>query len=73
MIDKWQTALQANTEATERWTKRLLYASVKLTKLRAERKRLLARGKGKKIVNRKLEDIPRMAAGGNEFNDEIPI
>ena len=73
MIDKWQSKVRANQEAHERWMRRLLYAASKLAKLRAERKALMKPPRGKKSAERKPEDIPRMAAGGTEFNDEVPI
>lgn len=73
VYDAWHTKFAANSEAIERWTVKLLRAANKLEKLRAERKRMLKPAKGRKPLDRKLEEIPRMAAGGNEFNDEIPI
>jgi len=72
-MEKWQTRIHANTEATERWTRKLLRAATELGKLRAERRRLLAQPKGKlKLARPDISAIPRMAAGGNDFNDEIP-
>jgi hypothetical protein len=41
MVEKKQVKLAINTEATERWMRKLLRASHELERLRAERKRLL--------------------------------
>jgi hypothetical protein len=72
-IEKRQTKLAANAEATERWMRRLFRAATELKKLAQERKRILGpKGKGRAIKYRSLDDI-RMAAGGNEFNDDIPL
>lgn len=68
-----QTKLQANSEAIERWQRKLFRASNELQKLVAQRKRLLGPPKSTVIKYRTLADIPRMAAGGSEFNDEIPL
>lgn len=73
VYDAWHVKFAANSDAIERWTKVLLRAANKLEKLRAERKRMLKPAKGRKALDRKLEDIPQLAAGGNEFNDELPI
>jgi hypothetical protein len=72
-IEKRQTRLQANTEATERWQRKLFRAAGELKKLSMERKRLLGPKKLTEIKYRRLEDIPRMAGGGDEFNDDIPL
>jgi hypothetical protein len=73
-MDKWQIKVHANAEATERWMRKLLRAANELQKLRQERRRLMSPPKGKlKIARPNIEDIPRMAAGGSDFNDEIPI
>jgi hypothetical protein len=71
-IEKRQTRLQANSDATERWMRKLLRAAHELEKLRAERKRLIGPRKPREVKYRSLDDI-HMAAGGNEFNDEIPL
>lgn len=73
-MDKWQAKVHANAEATERWTRKLLRAATELTKLRAEWRRLMAPPKGKLKLARPggLAEVPRMAAGGDDFNDEIP-
>lgn len=72
-MEKWQARVHANAEATERWTRKLLRAATELSKLRAERRRLLAQPKGKlKLARPDIGAIPRMAAGGSDFNDEIP-
>jgi hypothetical protein len=73
-MEKWQAKVHANNEATERWTRKLLRAATELSKLRAERKRLMAKPSGKlKLKRPNIADIPRMAAGGSDFSDEIPI
>jgi hypothetical protein len=73
-MERWQVRLQANADATERWTRKLLRAATELQKLRQERKRLVAQPKGKlKLARPDISQIPRMAAGGSEFNDEIPL
>jgi hypothetical protein len=72
-MEKWQAKVHANMEATERWMRKLLRAATELAKLRQERKRLMSGPKGKlKLKRPNIEDIPRMAAGGADFNDEIP-
>jgi hypothetical protein len=73
-MEKWQAKVHANSEATERWTRKLLRAATELSKLRAERKRLMAGPKGKLKLARPggLAEIPRMAGGGSDFSDEIP-
>jgi len=72
-MEKWQAKVHANNEATERWTRKLLRAATELSKLRAERKRLMAGPKGKlKLARPDISEIPRMAAGGADFNDELP-
>lgn len=74
-VEKRQARLQKNSEATDRWMRRLLAAAHMLEKLRNERKRLMRRhGPGPKTIKyRRLEDIPRMAGGGDEFSDDIPL
>jgi hypothetical protein len=71
-VERRQTRLQANAEAIERWQRKLFRAANELQKLTAQRKRLLGPKKPTEIKYRSLDDI-RMAAGGNEFNDEIPL
>ena len=73
LVDKWAEKLQVNTEATERWMRRLLRAASALERLRSERRRLVRPPSSKKIADRKLDEIPHMAGGGDEFNDEVPI
>ena len=71
MVTKRQTNLQANSEAIERWTRKLLRAAHALETLRAQRKRLLGPKRPTEVKYRSLDDI-RMACGGTEFNDELP-
>jgi hypothetical protein len=72
-MEKWQARVHANAEATERWTRKLLRAATELGKLRAERRRLMSKPSGKlKLARPDISAIPRMAAGGDEFSDEIP-
>lgn len=71
-IEARQLKLHENAEATERWMRRLLRAARELEKLRAQRKRLLGPRRPTEVKYRSLDDI-RMAAGGHEFNDDIPI
>ena len=73
MVEKRQSKLQDNADATERWMRKMLRAAHELEKLRAQRKRLLGKPSPREIKYRKLEDIPRMAAGGDEFSDDLPI
>jgi hypothetical protein len=72
MIEKRQTKLAANAEATERWQRKLFRAANELQKLARERKRLLGKRSSRTVKYRSVDDI-RMAGGGNEFNDDIPI
>lgn len=72
-IEKRQTKLQANAEAIERWQRKLFRAATELQKLVAQRRRLLGPKKPTAIKYRRLEDIPRMAGGGDDFNDDIPL
>ena len=73
-IEKRYNKVAAVDEAIERWQKKLFRASNELQKLLKERKRLLSPPRGKKIANRKLEDIPHMLGGGDDFHsDDIPI
>lgn len=74
-VERRQLRLQKNSEAMEAWLSKLLRASEAIRKLRAERKRLM-NGPGKRAARaayKQLADIPRMAAGGDEFNDDIPL
>jgi hypothetical protein len=71
-VERRQTKLQANAEAIERWQRKLFRAANELRKLTAQRKRLLGKPSKREVKYRSLDDI-RMAAGGNEFNDDIPI
>jgi hypothetical protein len=75
LIEKRQIRLQANAEAIERWQRRLFRAATELKKLTQERKCLLyPNGRTPTAIKyRKLEDIPRMAGGGDEFNDDVPL
>ena len=71
-VEKRQSKLQANAEAIERWQKKLFRAASELRKLTIERKRLLhPMKKHGPVKYRSLDDI-RMAASGNEFNDDLP-
>jgi hypothetical protein len=72
-VEQRQSKLQKNSEARERWMRKLFRAATELKKLEAERKRLLGPNRSAVIKYRRLEDIPRMAGGGDEFNDEIPL
>jgi hypothetical protein len=71
-VEARQTKLQANAEAIARWHRRLFRAATELKKLTEQRKRLLGPQKGRAIRYRSLDEI-RMAASGNEFNDDIPL
>jgi hypothetical protein len=73
-VEKRQSKLQVNADARERWMRKLFRAATELRKLEAERKRLLGPNRRKgPIKYRSLDDIRAMgAAGGDEFNDEIP-
>lgn len=72
-VEARQTKLQANAEAIERWHRRLFRAATELKKLTEQRKRLLGPKRPTEIKYRRLEDIPRMAGGGDEFSDDIPL
>lgn len=72
MVEKRQTKLQANAEAIERWQRKLFRAARELDKLVKQRKRMLGPKKPTEVKYRSLDDI-RMACGGNEFNDDLPI
>jgi hypothetical protein len=72
MVEKRQSKLAANAEAIERWQRKLFRAANELQKLAAQRKRLLGPPKRGAVKYRSLDDV-RMAGGGNEFNDDIPI
>jgi len=72
-IEKRQSKLHKNLEDIERWQRKLFRASNELQKLVAQRKRLLGPKRPTEIKYRRLEDIPRMAGGGSEFSDDIPI
>lgn len=74
-IEKRQARLQKNGEERERYMTKLFRVTTKLRQLEAERKRLL--GPNRKSADKPrcmtLEEIrERHAAGGDEFNDEIP-
>ena len=74
-VERRQSRLQKNSEAMDLWLRKLLRAATELRKLRDERKRLL-NGPGRRAARaayKQLEDIPRMAGGGDEFNDDIPL
>jgi hypothetical protein len=72
MIETKQTKLQANAEAIERWQRKLFRAARELERLIKIRKRLLGPPKARALKYRNLDEI-RMAASGNEFNDDIPL
>ena len=72
MVTERQTKLQANAEAIERWQRKLFRAATELQKLVKQRKRLIGPKRPTEVKYRSLDDI-RMACGGNEFNDEIPL
>jgi hypothetical protein len=71
-VEKRQDKLAKNTEAMERELARLVRIVNRINVLRFQRKRLLGPKKPREIKYRSLDDI-RMAAGGNEFNDDLPI
>lgn len=74
-IEKRQSRLQKNSEERERYMTKLFRIVTKLRQLEVERKRLLGpnRKKAGKPRRMTLEEIrQRQAAGGDEFNDEIP-
>jgi hypothetical protein len=74
-IEKRQAKLQKNSEQTDRYMLRLFATVRKLEQLRNERKRLLGPKYKRSAKPRRmtLEEIrERHAAGGDEFNDEIP-
>jgi hypothetical protein len=71
-IEKRQSRLHDNAEAIERWQRKLFRAASELQRLVKERKRLLGKPSPRAIKYRNMDEI-RMAAGGNEFNDEIPL
>ena len=74
-IEKRQSRLAENGEDLDRALQRLLFWAGKVRKLREQRKRLLyPHGKPSGKVRRmSLDEIrERAAAGGDEFNDEIP-
>jgi hypothetical protein len=71
-VETRQTKLQANAEAIERWQRKLFRASNELQKLVTQRKRLLGPKTGRPVKYRTMDEI-RMACGGSEFNDELPI
>jgi len=74
-VERRQLKLQKNSEDTDRWMRKLLAAAHVLERLRKERKRLLKgpRQRAARAAYKQLADVPRMAAGGDEFNDEIPL
>ena len=67
--------LQANTEATERWKRRLFRAANELQKLDKERKRLLNPRKDKLKYKGELLIGSGGGAGpyDSDMNDEIPL
>jgi hypothetical protein len=67
-----KTKLEANADAIARWQRKLFRAATELKKLTAQRKRLLGPPPWPKHKYRNLDEI-RMAGGGSEFNDELPI
>jgi hypothetical protein len=69
-VEKRQTRLQKNGQALDYWIGRMLRAANQVDKLRKERKRLLGPKQPREIKYRSLDDI-RMAAAGDEFNDDI--
>lgn len=71
MVEKRQSKLQANSEAIERWQRKLFRAARELDKLVKQRKRLLGPKNPTEVKYRSLDEI-RMACGGTEFNDELP-
>ena len=71
-IESRQGKLAANSEAIERWQRKLFRASNELQKLVAQRKRLLNPSKGKLVY--RGETLTGMGGGAVEgMNDEIPL
>jgi hypothetical protein len=72
-VEKRQIKLQANTEATERWQRKLFRAANELQKLAKERRRLLGPRKPTVIKYRNLDEIRMAMTGGDFHSDDIPI
>jgi hypothetical protein len=70
-VEKRQTKLAANTEATERWMRRLFRAATELKKLSQERKRLLSPS-GKNRKYKPMEPIG-IGSGAPDFDDEVTL
>jgi hypothetical protein len=68
-VEARQSKLAANTEATERWQRRLFRAANELQKLAKERKRLLSPPKGKLVY--KGEHPTGIGGGAIELNDSL--
>ncbi len=66
-----QVKLAANSEAIERWQKKLFRAATELKKLTEQRKRLLKPPSGK--LKYRGEVLTGMGGGAVELNDDIPL
>jgi hypothetical protein len=69
MVEARQVKLALNSEAIERWQRKLLRAARELEKLLAKRKRLLNPPKGK--LTYKGEILIGMGGGAVELNDSL--
>ena len=69
MVEARQAKLAINSEAIERWQRKLLRAARELEKLLAQRKRLLNPPKGKLVY--KGETLTGMGGGAVELNDSL--
>jgi len=69
MVEARQAKLALNSEAVERWQRKLLRAARELEKLLAQRKRLLSPPKGKLVY--KGEHLTGMGGGAVELNDSL--
>jgi hypothetical protein len=72
-VDKKMVKLQANTEATERWQRKLFRAANELQKLAKERKRLLGPRKPTTVKYRNFDEIRMAMTGGDFHSDDIPL
>ena len=72
-VEARQSKLAANSEATERWQRKLFRAANELQKLAAQRKRLLNPPKGKLVY--KGEVLTGMGGGAvdGDLNDDLPF
>lgn len=74
-VEQWQLKLHQNSEAIDRWERRLFRAANELQKLKAQRKRLLNPQRGK--LKYKGEVLIGSGGGAgpydSDMNDEIPL